>query len=479
MLLSRRFPSIVVVACVLATAGCLRQTGAPAATTGSGGRWAAPAAQEEGPVQETDQPSASFVLNGEPFCFAGTNNYYLIYKSHKMVDDVLESTKSLGLKVIRIWASLDRGSLDGTVRNIDGAGEKGGVFFQYWDPARKRPVYNDGATGLEHLDYVLQKAKELDLKVMLVLTNNWKDFGGMDQYIVWYGLREHHQFYTDPTVVHAYRDWIDHLVHRKNSINGSLYRDDPTIFGWELANEPRCINAGEFDHASACNPTILTKWADETSTYLKSIDPNHLVSMGDEGFFANGNSPHYDGADGVDHEALLAVKHIDFGTYHLYPETWGHRTSWASKWIEDHIEAARSAGKPTLLEEYGIVSRRNAAGLITDDARRRKSYSRWHDLVEKRGGGGALFWMLAGMDDEADAQNGMYPDYDHFNLYTTDGVAGLIKSFASTITTDGQACKLYRKFFPAGQPTKSPFVKTSGPPNRAQAQAAGLRPPLT
>ena len=478
-LVRRTFPIVVFFACIVGATGCLRQTGARATAAASEERGTGSTVQDEGPVQEADQPSASFVLNGEPFCFGGTNNYYLIYKSHKMVDDVLVATKSLGLKVIRIWAYLDRGALDGTVRNVDGAGEKGGVYFQYWDPARKGPAYNDGATGLEHLDYVLDKARALDLKVMLVLTNNWKDFGGMDQYIVWYGLKEHHQFYTDPTVVRAYESWIDHLVHRRNAINGSLYRDDPTIFGWELANEPRCINAGEFDHASACNPSILVKWADETSTFIRSIDPNHMVSVGDEGFFANGTSPHYDGADGVDHAALLAVKHIDFGTYHLYPETWGHRTSWANKWIEDHIEAARSAGKPTLLEEYGIVARRNADGVITDDARRRKAYSRWHDLVERRGGNGALFWMLAGIDDEGEAQHGMYPDYDHFDLYTTDAAANLVKDCASTIATDGQACKFFRHLYPAGATPKSPFVTASGPPSRAQARVAGARPPLT
>lgn len=476
MLHLRRFvPIILAIAWFLGTTGCLRQTAARA--TGSEDRaWTG--AQEEGPIAEADKPSASFILNGEPFCFAGTNNYYLIYKSHKMVDDVLGATKSLGLKVIRIWAYLDRGSLDGTVRDVDGPGEKGGVYFQYWDTEQQRPAYNDGATGLEHLDYVLQKAKELDLKVMLVLTNNWKEFGGIDQYIVWYGLKDHHQFYTNPTVVRAYENWIDHLVHRRNSINGSLYRDDPTIFGWELANEPRCINAGEFDHPSACTPAILTKWADVTSTFIRSVDPNHLISVGDEGFFANGTSSHYDGSEGVDHLALLAVKHVDFGTYHLYPETWGHPTSWANKWIEDHIEAARSAGKPTLLEEYGIIARRRADGLITDDARRRKAYTRWHDLVERRGGNGALFWMLAGIDDEAEAQHGMYPDYDHFELYTTDAAAGLVQALAKTMTTDSQACKLYRKLVPAGE-AKSPFVTASPPPNRAEALAGWRHPPGT
>jgi endo-1,4-beta-mannosidase len=467
---SRLFlPFVALTVSLPGATGCLRQTGAPAAAAATSEHSFRAPEKAEGPVEESDQPSATFLLNGEPFCFAGTNNYYLTYKSHKMVDDVLETTKSLGLKVIRIWGYLDRGSLDGNVRNVDGAGEKGGVYFQYWDPARKQPAYNDGATGLEHLDYVLDKAKALDLKVLLVLTNNWKDFGGMDQYLVWYGLNEHQLFYTDPAVVKAYKDWIAHLINRKNSINGTLYRNDPTIFAWELANEPRCTNAGQFDHAGACKAPMLVHWADETSAFIKSLDPNHLVAVGDEGFFANGSSSHYDGADGVDHAALLAVPHIDFGTYHLYPESWGHRVSWASQWIEDHIEAARAAGKPTLLEEYGIVARRDPTGAIRDDARRRSAYGRWHDLVEKRGGNAALFWMLAGLDDEGEAQQGRYPDYDHFELYATDAVAQQVRDFASSMSTDGQACKLYRKLVPQGPAAKTPFVSATRPPNRAQA----------
>jgi len=30
------------------------------------------------------------------------------------------------------------------------------------------------------------------------------------------------------------------LVERMNSISGRLYRDDATIFAWDLVNEPRC-----------------------------------------------------------------------------------------------------------------------------------------------------------------------------------------------------------------------------------------------
>jgi len=36
--------------------------------------------------------------------------------------------------------------------------------------------------------------------------------------------------------------WLQAVLTRKNTINGILYKDDPTIFAWELMNEPRCIN---------------------------------------------------------------------------------------------------------------------------------------------------------------------------------------------------------------------------------------------
>lgn len=47
--------------------------------------------------------------------FLGTNNYYLHYKSHKMIDDVLEDAKKMKLKVIRLWGFLDGTPSDGIV----------------------------------------------------------------------------------------------------------------------------------------------------------------------------------------------------------------------------------------------------------------------------------------------------------------------------------------------------------------------------
>lgn len=46
-------------------------------------------------------------------------------------------------------------------------------------------------------------------------------------------------FYTDERVKLIYRHNVCRLVNRVNSLTGVKYRDDPTIFSWDLINEPR------------------------------------------------------------------------------------------------------------------------------------------------------------------------------------------------------------------------------------------------
>ncbi|HEU4744752.1 MAG TPA: hypothetical protein VFS61_05915, partial [Anaerolineales bacterium] len=53
-------------------------------------------------------------LQGKIFRFAGTNNYYLMYKSQYMVDDVLETAAASGFTVLRMWGSLEIGNQDGS-----------------------------------------------------------------------------------------------------------------------------------------------------------------------------------------------------------------------------------------------------------------------------------------------------------------------------------------------------------------------------
>ena len=101
------------------------------------------------------------------------------------------------------------------------------------------------------------------------------------------------------------------------------YRNSSAVFGWEIMNEPRCGADGNrnLPRGPNCTSTLIKEWAEEISTYIKHLDPWHLISVGDEGFF---NEPRnkdwaYNGTDGVDTEAFLNIETVDFGTYHLYP----------------------------------------------------------------------------------------------------------------------------------------------------------------
>ena len=413
------------------------------------------------PLEATTNPPPAFEYQGKPFCYAGANNYYLAYKPRPMVDDVLTSAKALGFPVMRMWGFIDIGSLDGSVKSIDPHsdpdGKKDGAYFQYWDSKLRRPVVNEGPDGLQRLDYAIAKAGELGIKVILVLTNNWYDFGGMDQYLRWFGRDAHHEFYTAPEVRAAYKGWVATLVNRKNSVNGKLYRDDPAIFSWELANEPRCKGTGSAT-SGWTNQTLVT-WVEEMTSYLRSLDQNHMISIGDEGFL-DGGGDHwaYRANDGVDHEAMTAVKDVDFGTFHLYPEHWGTTLDWGQRWIVDHVAVARRLGKPTVLEEYGIqVERDDQGAIVAGLSERLHHYKSWNDALLKAGGAGSMVWILSGIDPHA--PRGLYPDYDQFTAYRGDETARLLASYANQFSHDAPACRL-----------AAPTPDTSGPSQFVRVQ---------
>lgn len=335
-----------------------------------------------------------FTLEDRPFYFTGTNNYYLPYKSNFMVDAVLDAAQALGLKVIRTWGFLDS--------------NKEGVYFHYWDPLSGAPGFNDGPTGLEHLDYVIHAARQRGLKLIMPLVNNLQDFGGVDQYAAWYGLSSHQDFFVDPRPRQAYKDWISHLVNRSNVWNGVQYKDDDTILAWELGNELRCPG----------NAAALLAWVGEMSAFLRENDPNHLIGVGDEGFLRRAGSPDwtYDGSQGSDFEAFLAIPNVDFGAFHLYPETWGKASDFGDYWIKDHIDCCARANKPALLEEYGLQDR----------SARDAVYQRWLDEMYQQDGAADLFWMLAAAQDDGT----LYPDFDGFTL-DPNAIPGAITSHAA------------------------------------------------
>lgn len=312
------------------------------------------------------------LVGGAPYRIVGGNTYYLAYVKESTLDAALDLTQSFGMNAIRIWAFLDAAQPPSPDQ----------VCFQYLDSKKNQVVVNDGPNGLERLDRAIAKAGARDLRLILTLTNHWKDFGGMPQYVEWFGLAPDHKnlFYTDARCKQAYKHWVEQIVNRRNTITGRLYRDEPAILAWELANEPRCEIAG--------GDEILLAWVDEMSNFVKQLDANHLVAVGDEGYFKHsyaGHNPLFNGGYGVSCEALLGVGAIDLGTAHLYPEAMAKNhdpVTFGTMWIGEHLDAAERANKPMLIEEYGALS-----------PDRNQIFDVWLKLIEQRGSLGDMLWM--------------------------------------------------------------------------------------
>lgn len=345
-----------------------------------------------------------FFLNDERFRFLGANCYYMHYSSNEVIDDLLTSAKQMGLSVLRIW-----GFLDGEAQCKDKK--------TYLHPSVGVFGLSEGLTGMkdgfERLDYIVHKAKVLQIKLIVVLVNNWDDFGGMNQYVTWFKGKSHDDFYTDEKIKEEYKKYVNHLLNRVNIYTGITYKDEPTIMAWELANEPRC----ESDKSGG----KLAGWVKEMSAFIKSVDKNHLVSVGDEGFFNVSShlqsyggfaSWTYSGFSGVDWEKLLEVQSVDFATFHLYPTQWGvperEILSYGLKWIEDHIKVAKSFSKPIVLEEFGVHK---------SVRERAQIYKLWLDRFYDLDGDGAIFWMIAAKGEGKDIDSdGCFPDYDGFRI---------------------------------------------------------------
>lgn len=281
----------------------------------------------------------------------------------------------MGANAIRAWAFLD----------IESAPAADCVAFQYFENGGIR--FNDGPQGLERLDALIAAAEEFGLALILPLVNYWPDFGGMPMYLRWLGLSgDAAAFYSSPEARRAYRTWVARVLTRRNTITGRPYAEEPAIFAWELANEPRCEIPGGRE--------ILLDWTAEMGALVKRLDPVHLLALGDEGFFYRNGSGHlYDGTYGVDFEAILALEQIDFGTYHFYPQQWGlsGNLEFAEQWIVDHIAAGKRANKPVVLEEYGL----KIDGYRVNSALERDRWlRRWREFVHQMDGGGTLVWML-------------------------------------------------------------------------------------
>lgn len=304
-----------------------------------------------------------FMLHEQPYRYVGTNMWYAAYigrddqfgGDRERVGRELDFLKANGITNLRLLGASERSPLNDSM-----------------SPAISYKGQVENENILIGLDYFLSEMAKRDMKAVIFLNNFWEWSGGMGTYLSWvndgkfidlndpetpwpafalYGAT----FYSNDEAKALFNTYLTTVIQRRNSVTGKLYRDDPTIMSWQLANEPRPGN-GE---VSRPNLPAYYAWIAETASLIKSLAPKQLVSVGSEGTMGC-----------LEMDACFMGAHrdndIDYATFHMWIKNW----SWfdvkrpaetynvavkrADKYISRHIEMAKRLNMPLVLEEFGV-----------------------------------------------------------------------------------------------------------------------------
>lgn len=299
---------------------------------------------------------------GKPYYFIGTNFWYgPILASDgqggnkQRLNAELDRLKSLGIENLRILVGADAGSKNAnTVRPI----------LQKEDGS-----LND--TLLIGLDRLLVELDKRDMTAVLYLTNSWDWSGGFGYYLKRTGHADSPNasgkgyddyvnyaadFSRDKKAQNLFYDFVKKIVSRTNTVNGLPYKEQKSIMSWQICNEPRPFAKDNFDS--------FYDWVTKTAKLIKSIDPNHLVSVGSEGIYGCEKSEEL-------YRRIHSVDDIDYLTIHIWPVNWGWATRdnlynslknvyvCAGEYLNLHLRMAEKINKPLVVEEFGYSRDKN------------------------------------------------------------------------------------------------------------------------
>ena len=418
--------------------------------------------ETDGFVQVRD---GKFILNGNPFFFTGSNFYRIALSDafnksvtkirgqdglnqYPQIDKVMENYSGENVRVIRLWGF--------SCENSRGTNLSPPIIYR---------DMNYSFDALEQLDYTIAAAGRWGLKVILTMVNYEPEYCGMEWWVenslnragaegqkralyscspndpknhTVYSLTRdpgecrkagqtplptRELFYTDDVVKQSYKKHLAAMLNRTNRYNGKVYKNDPGIFSIEVANEPHTTDYYEClvsniggKTSSQCrneNPKnydagkIVHDWLNEITAYVKSIDNNHLVSSGEEGYRVGHDDAScldrhgwiHDGSKGVDFARDATIPTLDFMTTHLYPDNWAvppSDLSWFDRCvIKDRAQIARNNNKPIIMEETGF-DENIVAYKPQEYAKKRGQYiARMFDYTTKAGFQGVMVWQAA------------------------------------------------------------------------------------
>ena len=382
-----------------------------------------------------------FVRHGQPYYYVGTNFWYgAILGSEGQGGDrkrlcrELDKMKSLGIDNLRI---------------LVGSDGKRGVKTKVEPTLQEAPgVYND--TILAGLDYLLMQMEKRNMVAVLYLNNSWEWSGGYGYYLEQAGMgkaprpdEDGYPAFMNFVAKYAscekahqlFYDYVRFIIGRTNRYTHRRYVDDPAIMSWQIGNEPRAFSKEAlpaFEH-----------WLAEASSLIRSLDSNHLISIGSEGSWGCEN-------DIACYERICADKNVDYCNIHLWPYNW----SWArqdhlvedlgvscqntKEYIDQHLAVCARIKKPLVMEEFGYprdgFSFTPGSSTVGRDGYYQYVFGLVADNAEKGGYfAGCNFWGWGGFAQPMHDQWQVGDDYTGDPAQEAQGLNSVFVKDASTL----------------------------------------------
>lgn len=402
-------------------------------------------------VDFVTQKDGQFFIGEKPYYFIGTNYWY---------GAILGSTGEGGERE-RLLKELDFMKENGinNLRVLVGADGPAGQAVKVRPTLQIEPgVYND--TIFDGLDFFMSELAKRDMHAVLFINNSWEWSGGYGQYLNWAGKGDvpeagvhdwpvfvkHVAQYADCDSCHAlFFDHVKHVMTRTNRYTNKKYTEDPAIMSWQIGNEPRAFS-------NEAKPAFAA-WIKDAAALMKSLDPNHLISIGNEGTMGCEEDINL-------FEEIHTDPNVDYLTIHIWPKNW----SWiditkipesvdiaiekTNEYLDAHLAIAKKLNKAITIEEFGFP-RDNHKYTLDDPVTARDRYyenifAHIAKASEENGSlAGCNFWAWGGfgrpthefwksgddyLGDPAQEEQGLNSVFD------TDSTIGLIKKYTNKLT---------------------------------------------
>ncbi|KAK8089614.1 glycoside hydrolase, partial [Apiospora hydei] len=368
------------------------------------------------PLSPVTRTGSTLLVDGKPWKAVGPNVYWLgldenvvppegepydpatksSYPTKGRITDVLATVKALGGTMIRSHT----------------------LGISLGNPLSVMPapgVLNEAAFA--SIDWAVYQAGQYGIRLMVPLIDNFDYYhGGKYTFLRWAGLNltqsadannpAIQQFYTNATIVAAFKDYIAQVATHRNPYTGRTYADDPAIFAYETGNELLGPVWGDMD--------CPADWVADIARFVRALAPQKLL---------------VDGTYGVN-QTHLDIEEVDIVSNHYYPVDTAK--------LQADLDLVEGARKAYFAGEYSWVG--------PDDAGT-NNMTAFFDIIEKSTVAvGDAFWSLFGRN---------LPDCDSF-VDHSDGFTLQYNNPANSEYTNSRIQLIRKHFVAMSQGTEIP-----------------------